>query len=129
MSDPEFPVSFEDIVKGASTGGWDWFKNVDPQVRQAVEIKKANAAAEQRAIDVAWAQFAATAGGRKALDQLFDSTLRRTVFFAQLGLPLDQMAVFGALREGQNALAQEIARHIAAGRGSTTRKPKPRDNR
>jgi hypothetical protein len=73
----------------------------------------------------AWAKFAATPAGAEALDAMFEKTHRRVTFFVQLGLPMDQTAMWGAFREGQKALAQEIARLIAIGRGD--RPPKTRE--
>lgn len=115
----------EDIIGGAAAGGWEWFAQVDPKIRELVEVRQARAEEDARAIAHAWAAFYETPGGRKALEFLFSSTLRRTVFFVQLGLDPMSMATWGAFREGQNALAHEIARQIARGRGD--QQPKPRD--
>lgn len=118
------PADMQSLISGAKNGGWDWFGQVDEKVQAALDLQQKKSAEDAAAVAKAWADFAATPGGRKALDALFDVTLRRTVFFASLGLDLQSMAVFGAFREGQNAVAQEIARQIANGRGETT---KPRD--
>ncbi|WP_313193090.1 hypothetical protein [Shinella zoogloeoides] len=109
------PQQFEQIVSGAASGGWDWFKSADPAVQQALDVNQAKEGEDNRAIASAWARFAASPDGRKALERLFDTTLRRTVFFVSLGLDSMSMATFGAFREGQNALAHEIARQIARG--------------
>jgi hypothetical protein len=126
MSDPKFPISLEDIVGDAAKGGWEWFDQVDPRIRELVQVKKDLAREEARIVAGAWARFAETPGGRKALEALFDSTLRRTVFFVQLGDDVNPHNKWGNFREGQNAVAFEIARQIAAGRGDK-RKPKPRE--
>lgn len=117
--------SLEDIVGGAAKGGWEWFDQVDPGIRDRVDVRRQLADEERKAVSRAWADFYKMPGGQKALEHLFDATLRRTVFFVQLGLPADQFAFWGAFREGQNALAHEIARQIAAGLGEDA--PKPRD--
>ena len=48
----------------------------------------------------------------------------QTTLLVNLGGDMQAMAAFGCFREGQNALAQEIARQIAIGRGEAA---KPRD--
>lgn len=114
----------KDIIAGAAHGGWDWFDQLDPKVAELVKVKEAKAEEDRRAIAGAWADFAATPGGKKALEHLFATTIDRTVFFVSLGLDPMSMAVFGAFREGQNALAHEIRRQIAAGQGEAVQ---PRD--
>uniref|UniRef100_UPI003BAC3254 hypothetical protein n=1 Tax=Stappia sp. TaxID=1870903 RepID=UPI003BAC3254 len=118
------PMDFEGLIQGARNGGWDWFEKQDERVSSALKLEMEKSAEDARAVASAWASFAATPGGQKALEALFDTTLRRTVYFASLGLDIQSMAVFGAFREGQNAVAHEIARQIAKGRGETE---KPRD--
>lgn len=115
----------QDIISGAAAGGWEWFDQLDPKIRDLVRVRQEKAAEDGMAIARAWAEFAATPGGEKALSALFAATLRRTVYFASLGLDINSMAVWGAFREGQNALAHEIARQIARGQGEE--EPKPRD--
>lgn len=117
-------ADMEHLIQDAAKGGWDWFDGADEKVKAALETRQKRSSEDSRAIASAWAGFAETAGGRKALDALFDTTLRRTVYFASLGLDIQSMAVFGAFREGQNALAQEIARQIARGRNEEA---KPRE--
>jgi len=116
---------FETIVSSAARGGWDWFNQItDPATRKKLDVEQARNEEEAKAISRAWADFAASPEGRKALDRLFDTTLRRTVWFVNLSGDMQAMAAFGCFREGQNALAQEIARQIAIGRGEAA---KPRD--
>lgn len=109
------PNDFEQLISGAASAGWDWFKQADPAVQEALSVKQDREAEDAKAIARAWARFAESPDGRKALERLFDTTLRRTVFFVSLGLDMGSMATFGAFREGQNALAHEIARQIALG--------------
>ena len=109
------PQDLQSIIGGAAKGGWDWFDQANPEVKRALDVDQAREAEDARSIASAWARFADSPDGRKALERLFDTTLRRTVFFVQLGLDPQSMAVFGAFREGQNALAHEIARQIALG--------------
>ncbi|MGN8170482.1 hypothetical protein [Agrobacterium sp. 22117] len=116
--------SLQDIINAASTGGWDFVEGVNPEAKKALTIQQAKDAEDQKSIARAWARFARSSDGKKALEQLFDTTLRRTVFFTSLGLDPMSMAVFGAFREGQNALAHEIARQIGLGNSEAT---KPRD--
>ncbi len=109
------PFSLEQIIGSAATGGWDWFNAVPEHVRRALETAQAKDAEDGRTIAAAWARFYESPDGRRALEALFDSTLRRTTFFVNLGLDPMSMATFGAFREGQNALAHEIARQIGLG--------------
>ncbi|TRL39833.1 hypothetical protein [Rhizobium straminoryzae] len=109
------PQSFEEMISRAASGGHEWFDQVDAKLRSAIDVQQEKDAEDARAISGAWADFAATPAGRKALERLFDTTLRRTVFFVQLGLDAQSMATFGAFREGQNAVAYEIARQIGLG--------------
>lgn len=122
-----YPNSLEDIIGSAARGGWDWFEGIaDEKIRERVKLELARRDEDAQTIASAWAAFSMTEGGRKALEALFDSTLRRTVYFANLGQDAQSMAMWGAFREGQNALAQAIAKQIAAGLGMDE-KPKPRD--
>lgn len=116
--------SFEDVIGNAAKGGFEFLDTVNPELRKRLEISQSKDGEDSRAIARAWAEFADTPQGQKALDLLFDTTLRRTVYFVALGLDPMSMANWGAFREGQNALAQEIARQVALGRREDV---KPRD--
>lgn len=121
------PYSLENIVANAMSQGWDFFEGIaDPQIRKRVEIAQARRADDRKTINAAWARFAASPDGRMALEALFDTTLRRTTYFVNLGQDPVAMATWGAFREGQNALAQAIALQIAEGQ-ETEDKPKSRD--
>lgn len=115
---------FQSIIQAAGRGGWDFLDGVNPDVRNALDVKQSRENEDAEAIARAWARFARSPDGKKALERLFDTTLRRTVFFVQLGLDAQSMATFGAFREGQNALAHEIARQIGLGNHE---KVKPRE--
>lgn len=123
MSDGK-PDGFESLIANAHRG-WEFFEGIDPKIRQMIEVRQADNDQKARRIAATWARFAATADGREALDAMFDMTHRRVTFFVQLGLPMDQIAMWGVFREGQKATAQEIARQIAKGRGDEP--PKPRE--
>lgn len=115
---------FQSIVSGASGAGWDWFDQVDAKTKAAVDVSQSKGAEDDKTIALAWARFARSPDGRKAIERLFDTTLRRTVYFISLGIDPASMTAFGCFREGQNALAHEIARQI--GRGNAER-VKPRE--
>jgi hypothetical protein len=66
----------------------------------------------------------ATPGGHKALQALVDRTLNRTVYYSHLGLPAEQIAIYGAGREGQNFIVQLILNMIRLAREEP---PKQRD--
>ncbi len=122
-----YPGDLEKVLAQAATGGWDWFEQIaDPKMKARVELAMAKQSEDARTIAGAWARFAATPDGAKALDALFATTLLRTVYFVGLGTDALQVAQFGAFREGQNALAQEIARQVVKGR-ETDEQLKPRE--
>lgn len=116
--------SYQNIIERAKTQGWDFFDQVNPETIEKLGVQQAKDNSDGNAIAAAWARFAGSPDGQKALEKLFDTTLRRTVFFAALGLDPASMAVFGAFREGQNAVAYEIARQIGLGNQEAV---KPRD--
>lgn len=122
------PNSMETILAQAATGDWDFFDQLPDDIRDGVKkrvsLEQARDEEEGKVIASAWARFARSADGRKAIEAMFNVTLRRTVFFVSLGQDAQSMAMWGAFREGQNALAQEIARQIARGQSE---KLKPRD--
>ena len=120
------PGLVEDIIARTSTQGWDFFTGVPEEIRKRIEPIEAKAEEDRKMIAGAWADFAATEPGRVALQALFDSTINRTVFFVNLGQDAQAMAMWGCFREGQNALAHEIARQVALGREAEDQ-PKPRD--
>ncbi len=117
--------NMEDLVSGAAASGWEWFDAADDQIKKRLDTRQAIEGEDARAVARAWADFAATPGGEKALKAMHKATLGRTVFFVNLGLDPMSMAVFGAFREGQNALVHEIFRQIA--KGQNEEPPAPRD--
>ena len=116
--------SFEDILASAKTGGWGFLEQAPEAVRKQQETQQKLREEDRKAIARAWYEFSESPEGRKALELLFDTTLRRATYYAHLGLEPGTVAMYGAFREGQNAVAQEIARQIAAGMGEDV---KPRD--
>lgn len=117
-------ADIESLISGAAGAGWEWFQQAPENVRDKIALNREQSTEDGKAIARAWADFYQTPGGRKALELMFDTTLRRTVFFATLGVDFQSMAAFGAFREGQNALAHEIARQIGLGLQEDV---KPRD--
>lgn len=118
-------TDFEDLVTKAASAGWEWFDQHDKAIRERLDVRQSLGSENARAVARAWAEFAATPGGRKALEAMHAATLGRTVYFVNLGLDIQSMAVFGAFREGQNALVHEIFRQIARGREEA--EPQPRE--
>lgn len=115
-----------DTIIANAGAGWNFFDGVSDEVKRRTELAQAKSEEERRVIAGAWAHFAATPDGARALQLLFDSTLNRTVFFVNLGQNAEAMAMWGCFREGQNALAHEIARQVAIGRAEEEL-PKPRE--
>jgi len=119
------PGALEDIL-ARTNEGWGFFEGLPEHVRKLLEPAQAKNEEDRKLVAAAWAQFAESEGGRLALQALFDSTLNRTVFFVNLGQDAQAMAMWGCFREGQNALAHEIARQVAVGRNPDNA-PKPRE--
>jgi len=92
-------------------------RTLDPADAERLERAREKQVAEAKVISRAWAEFAETEGGRRALDALLAMTLDRPIYFASLGNDPQQVVMFGAFREGQNAVATEILRQIKIGRG------------
>lgn len=107
---------FEDAVTSAAGAGWEWFDQADEKIRRRLDPRQLLEGEDAKGVARAWAEFASTAAGAKALEALRKATVGRTVYFVNLGLDPMSMATFGAFREGQNALAEEIFRQIAKGR-------------
>jgi hypothetical protein len=124
MSEPSLQ-GVEDLIGSAKNAGWEWFERMDPKVAEKLHTGAGLKEADKREISAAWAAFAASPGGTKALQALFNETLNRTVFFTALGIDPGQAAAYGAFREGQNSVAFIIAKMIADGREA--KKPKERD--
>jgi len=122
------PNSMQDILKQAGAGGWDFFDMLPADIRNGIErrvsVEQKHDEEKGKIIASAWARFFRSSDGKMALEAMFDVTLRRTTYFVNLGQDAQAMAMWGAFREGQNALAQEIARQIARGQAE---KIKPRD--
>lgn len=120
------PGALEDVL-ARTNEGWGFFEGLPEHVRKLLEPAKAKDDEDRKLVAAAWAEFAESEGGRLALQHMFDSTLNRTVFFVNLGQEPQAMAMWGCFREGQNALAHEIARQIAIGRNPENA-PNPREN-
>lgn len=109
--------SIEDFIQQLKSGGWEMFEEGgDDAVTKATSLQKAWGSLtpdDQVEIQTAWAEFAATPSGRKALQALVDRTLNRPVFITHLGLTAEQVAIAGASREGQNIVVGVILNQIA----------------
>lgn len=108
--------SIEDFVKLLKNGGWEMFEDSgDTPAQKATSLSRAwgtLTAEDQKTIQTAWAEFAASPGGRMALQALIDRTLNRPVFITHLGLSAEQVAIAGAAREGQNQVVTIILNQI-----------------
>lgn len=109
------PNDIESIINGVSGGDFDVFAGVAPEMARKLQLQQARDEEERQTVAAAWARFYEDPAGRKALEALFDTTLRRATYFAALGTDALQIAVYGSFREGQNSVAHEIARQISRG--------------
>lgn len=115
--------TLEDLMRGAASADWSWFEDVEKRMGQQPSteteaLRSRLAAAASRIFD--------TDDGRLVLQTLVDVTLLRSIFVTQIGIDPMQAYAFGAFREGQNALATQLLRLIAEGRGEAP--PQPREN-
>lgn len=98
--------TLEQHIADLRDGGWEALERIiegDPvEKATARRQREATTEADKRSIRTAWAAFAATPGGRLALQALVDRTLNKSVFLTHLGLSAEQVAIHGAYREGQN---------------------------
>jgi hypothetical protein len=108
--------TLENWISQAGTAGWDWFKGAPGRTQEQLDAAKAKAQADIEMIAGAWRDFANTEPGRRALQALIDGTLNKTVSPMGMGLTMEQAALFGAAREGQNNIVWLITKLIAHGR-------------
>lgn len=112
------PLSIEDAIAGASGDNWEFLDALDQRFGASPEARKKRELTELQRKGLAAAAVAVFSGrdGELVLDWLLDQTWRR-MSFAVMNHPDPQHAVlYGAFREGQNALALSILRMIAEGR-------------
>lgn len=112
------PLTLENAMAAASGEGWDFLDALEqgfgasPEARRKRELT----ALERKALMSAAARVFSGRDGELVLEWLLDQTWRRMTF-AVMNHPDPQHAVlYGAFREGQNALALSILRMIAEGR-------------
>ena len=115
--------SLNDLINNAKNADWSWFEEAEKRMNQAPSTE--TKAARQRLASAA-ARIFDGADGELLLQTLIDTTLMRQIFVTQLGVDPMQAHVYGAFREGQNAVVSQILKLIAEGRGDTP--PAPREN-
>lgn len=111
--------SLSKMIQMAQAQDWSAFDALDPALRSEVDPRVAAQEEDlkRQRIAAAAAKIFTSPEGELVLETILDKTLRRSSFFAMLGIDPMQVAMFGAFREGQNALVTEILRLIAEGRG------------
>ena len=116
MNGPPTSERFLQSLLGSDTGGWEFLNG---GVKDPVEIAQdREKEAEERArLAAAAAKVFNSDEGKLVLDAFVERTLLRVSFYSQLGLPADQVGVWGAFREGQNAFVYELLKLIAEGNG------------
>jgi hypothetical protein len=108
--------NFQSLLARASAMQDDRLKPTDEEVQRR-ETAAQKAREETLVIAKAWAAFAATEGGRSALDQLTGRTLLRATHVYQPDFTAEQIALSGCYREGQNDVVWQILMLIAAANG------------
>lgn len=104
-------VSLESLMDKASAPGWEFFA----ELLGAKNDKLGKPPADERSEDAARAaaRMFKTPDGKILVEYLADMSVRRPVF--TFGMP--DAHLYGAMREGQNALFFTLLKLIAAGRG------------
>ena len=108
--------NFQSLLARASTMQDDRLKPTAEEVQRR-ETAAQKAREETLVIAKAWAEFAATEGGRRALEQLTGRTLLRATCLYQPDVSAEQLALSGCYREGQNDVVWQILMLIAAANG------------
>lgn len=109
-------VDVERMIAAAGENGWDFFKDALEAGQPRASSLSPEQLARAEKLAGAWAAFAASEGGRAAIDHLVEITFERATHTAALGLPMDAAYGHGCLREGQNTIVHLVLKMIAEGR-------------
>jgi hypothetical protein len=107
---PNPHASRENLIKQAAEAGWSFLDGPAPQgdeEKPEPPSRIAQIASQLEASDPRFCEL---------LDYLADETFRRVNFIVGGNLSAEQIALWGAFREGQNALAFGLFKLIAQGR-------------
>lgn len=114
--------SFEGLMKragmNAGEGGWDALNAGPPS------IEKTPAQKELEDIQKCYAQFAATPGGQRILEDLLNRSLRRGCSHPDANAGIEQEALFSRERRGENGFMCYILMQIKAGQSIKPAKKK-----
>lgn len=116
-------TDLEELLAAASGAGWDWFAKLEKRMGDRSELSRQDKD-ERRRLAEAAARIFRGSDGELVLGHLKKATLDRVIFVTQLGVDPKQALLYGAFREGQNALFVALAQLIAEGRGT-----RPEDTR
>lgn len=107
--------STEDLISGAAAAGWDWFDRAEALFgdRSALSDRQED---KRRRLAEAAARVLESDDGRLLFSHLKAATIDRVTFVTQLGVDPQQALLYGAFREGQNALFVAVAKLAHEGR-------------
>lgn len=121
--------NLDQLVDYGRKAGWDFIDGIadagDARIRDQLRQAEKDDA-DRKTVEAAFKAFHASPEGRKALQYLCDRTINRPVFLTHLGLSAEQVAIYGAHREGANQLMWQILKLIATGEPDD-KQPAPRE--
>lgn len=107
--------TFESLVSGAASAGWEWFEKQEKLFADRSKLLPDAREARQRLAEAA-ARLFASEDGLLVFGHIKAATLDRVTFVTQLGIEPNQALLYGAFREGQNALYVALAKLAHEGR-------------
>ncbi|WP_336800490.1 Bbp19 family protein [Kaistia sp. MMO-174] len=114
-------LSLEDAIASVTGESWDFVGAMEQRYGASPEARKKRELSEleRKALLSAAASVFSGPDGERVLEWLLDQTWRRMTFAVMTHPDPQQALLYGAFREGQNALALSILRMIAEGRTET----------
>lgn len=109
----------EDVLAGILQGTGEGYSSMF-QSPAALALSDTQKKAQE--LKRSYAQFAASPAGEKILEDLLDQSLRRGVKHPDTGAGIEQEALYGRERHGQNAMIIYILSMIEAGRNLKSEK-------
>lgn len=104
-----------DLIAGAAGAGWDWFDKVEAVFGDTSKLSPEPSDQRRRLAEAA-ARVLAGDDGFLLFSHLKAATIDRVTFVTQIGVDPQQALLYGAFREGQNALFVAIAKLAHEGR-------------
>jgi len=107
-------IDVQSLISSAANAGWDWFEKAEALFNDKSALS--GHAEQRRRLAEATARILESEDGRLLFGHLKAATIDRVIFVTQLGVDPQQALLYGAFREGQNALYVAIAKLAHEGR-------------